>query len=65
MVVFPCEQEERNNFVLQEIMEYVGMYAEEESHPRNLVKNEEGNLRDGEIWENINESRTKELKRVK
>ena len=34
----------------------VGMLAEEESHTRNLVNNEEGNLREGEIWVNLNES---------
>ena len=34
----------------------VGMSVEEESYPRNLVNNEEGNLRDGEIWEDLNES---------
>ena len=34
------------------------MSAEEESHPRNLINNEEGNLRDGEIWVNVNESQT-------
>ena len=32
---------------LQEIMADVGMSTEEESHPRNLVNNEEGNLREG------------------
>ena len=35
----------------------VGIPAEEESHPRNPVNNEEGNLREGEIWVNLNESR--------
>ena len=35
----------------------VGMYVEEESHPRDPVNNEEGNLRDGELWVNLNESR--------
>ena len=35
----------------------VGMSVEEESHPRNLVNNEEGNLREGEIWVNLNEIR--------
>ena len=35
----------------------VGMFAEEESHPRNPVNNDEGNLRDGEIWVNLNETR--------
>ena len=34
----------------------VGMFAEEESHPRNPINNEEGNLRDGEIWVNLNKS---------
>ena len=26
------------------------------SHPRNLVNNEESNIREGEIWVNLNES---------
>ena len=34
----------------------VGISTEEESHPRNPVNNEEGNLRDSEIQVNINES---------
>ena len=34
----------------------VGMSAEEESHPRNPINNEEDNLRDGNIWVNLNES---------
>ena len=38
-------------------MANVGMFAEEESHPRNPINNEEGNIRDGEIWVNWNESR--------
>ena len=37
--------------ILQEII------AEEESHPKNPVNNEEGNLREGEIWVNIIEIR--------
>ena len=37
-------------------MEDVEIPAEEKWHPRNLVNNEEGNIRDGEIWVNINES---------
>ena len=37
-------------------MAEVGMSTEEESHPRNPINNEEGNLRDGEIWINLNES---------
>ena len=32
------------------------MYAEEESHLRNPITNKKGNLRDGEIWVNLNES---------
>ena len=32
------------------------MSAEEEYHPRNPINNEEGNLRHGEIWVNLNES---------
>ena len=31
-------------------MEEVGMFAEEEPHPRNPINNEDGNLSDGEIW---------------
>ena len=38
-------------------MAYVGISAKEESHPRNPIHNEEGNIRDGEIWVNLNESR--------
>ena len=30
-------------------MAHVGMYTEEESHPINLMNNEKGNLRDGEL----------------
>ena len=32
------------------------MSTEEEYHPRNPINNEEGNLRDGEIWVNLNKS---------
>ena len=39
-------------------MEEVGMFAEEESHPRNPINNEEDNVRDGEISVNLNESET-------
>ena len=35
----------------------VGMSAEEELHPKNPINNEEGNIRDSEIWVNMNESR--------
>ena len=31
------------------------MSVEEEYQPRNPMNNEEGNLRDGKIWVNINE----------
>ena len=34
-----------------------GIFVEEESHPRDPMDNEEGNLKDGEIWVNLNESR--------
>ena len=34
-------------------MAYVGMLAKEESCPKDLVNNEEGNIRDEKIWENI------------
>ena len=37
-------------------MAEVEMSTEEESHPRNPINNEEGNLKDGEIWVNLNES---------
>ena len=30
----------------------VGMSIEDESHPRNPINNEEGNIKDGEIWVN-------------
>ena len=33
------------------------MFVEGESHPKYLEKNEEGNIRDGQIWVNFNESR--------
>ena len=42
---------------LQEIMVDVGMFAKEKSHSRNHVNNEEGNLRESDIWVNLNESR--------
>ena len=47
-------------------MEEVGMSIEEESHPRNPINNEEGNLRDGDIWVNLNEIQVKkyELQRT-
>ena len=32
------------------------MSAEGESHPKDMENNEEGNIRDSEIWVNINES---------
>ena len=43
----------------------VGISTEEELHPENPLNNEEGNLRDGEIWVNLNESQdnTSELQR--
>ena len=39
-------------------MEEVGIFAKEESHPRYPINNEEDNVRDGEIWVNLNESET-------
>ena len=39
-------------------MAEVGMSLEEESRPRNPINNEEGNLREGEIWVKLNESQT-------
>ena len=39
----------------------VGIPIEKESHPRNPVNNEEGNIRDGEIWVNLNESNNDNL----
>ena len=47
-------------------MEDVGMSAEEERHPEQPLNNEEGNLRDGELWVDINESQDNksELKRT-
>ena len=38
-------------------MEDVEIPTEEEWHPINIVNNEEGSIRDGEIWVNLNESR--------
>ena len=40
------------------------MSVEEESHPRNPLNNEEGNIRDGEIWVNLNESRNDNLREL-
>ena len=37
-------------------MAEAGMSAEEEFHSKNPLNNEEGNLRDGEILVNMNES---------
>ena len=37
-------------------MTEVGMFAKEQYHPRNPINNEEGNVRDGEIWVNLNKS---------
>ena len=31
------------------------MYAEEECHPKQPLNNEEGNLRDGELWVDLTE----------
>ena len=57
MIWLSCEHEEKNNLVFAGIMADVGISAEEESRPRNPINNEEGNIRDGEIWVNLNESR--------
>ena len=35
----------------------VGMSAEEESCPKDPIKNDERNIRDSEFWVNLNESR--------
>ena len=35
----------------------MGMYPEEEPHPRNPINNDEGNIKNGEIWINLNETR--------
>ena len=42
------------------------MSIEEERHPENPLNNEEGNLRDGEIWVDLNESQDNkiELRRI-
>ena len=32
------------------------MFAKAESHPKDPKKNEESNIRDSEIWVNLNES---------
>ena len=44
----------------------VGIYAEEERHPEQLLNNEEGNIREGEFWVDLNESQYNkyELKRI-
>ena len=44
------------NLVFAGIVEDVGMSVEGESHPKDLERNEEGNIRDDEIWVNLNES---------
>ena len=38
-------------------MEDVGKSAEEESCPKDPIKNDEHNIRDSEFWVNLNESR--------
>ena len=38
-------------------MEDVEMSAEEEHHPENHLNNEEGNLKDGEIWVHLYDSK--------
>ena len=35
----------------------VGMFAKEESYPKDPIKNDERNIRDSEFWVNLNESR--------
>ena len=44
----------------------VGMYVEEERRSKQPLNNEEGNLRDGEFWVDLNEIQDKkyELKRI-
>ena len=37
------------------ILAYVRMFVEAESHPKYPKNNEESNIRDGEIWVNLNE----------
>ena len=49
---------------MQEIIADVGMSTEVESHPRNPVNNEEGILRDGEIWVNSNETRNNKASKL-
>ena len=57
MIWLSYKQEEKNNLVFAGIMANVGISTEEESHPRNPINNDERNIRDGEIWVNLNESR--------
>ena len=56
------KQKEKDNCILQENMADAEMYAEEEHHPENPLNHEEGNLSDGEIWVNLNDSQDNKLK---
>ena len=43
-------------------MAYAEMSAEEECRPENPLNNEEGNLRDGDIWVDLNSSQDNKYK---
>ena len=60
------KQKEKDNCILQENMADAEMSIEEERHPENPLNNEEGNLRDGEILVDLNDSQDNksELKRT-
>ena len=77
LTLLQIEREEQTYFV--KIVVDVEMFTEEESCHEDPINNEQGNIRDGEIWVNLNESRNdnpfellqtvkdikEELKRVK
>ena len=46
-------------------MTEVRMSMEEEFHPINPINSEEGNLRDGEIWVNLNKSQNKTINELR
>ena len=50
MVKFSYKQQREEQLYFAENMANEEMPADEECHPENPLNNEEGNLRDGEIW---------------
>ena len=49
------KQKEKDNCILQENMANAKMSAKEEQHLENPLNNGEGNLRDEEIWVELND----------